>query len=42
MTTKDLETFIRAGGLLALGVGLWALNWWLYGRHVDARDVEPD
>jgi amino acid transporter len=35
MTTKDAEIFARAGALLLLGLVLWALNWWLHGRHVD-------
>jgi amino acid transporter len=39
MTTKDAETFARAGVLLAVGSGLWALNWWLHGRHVDPYDT---
>jgi amino acid transporter len=29
MTTKDAETFLRAGALLVVGVGLWALNRWV-------------
>ena len=37
MTTKDLEIFVRAGALLLVGVALWALNWWLYGR----RAIQP-
>ena len=39
MTTKDAETFARAGALLVVGIGLWALNWWLHGRHVDPYDT---
>ena len=39
MTTKDVEIFARAGALLVVGVGLWALNWWLHGRHVDPYDT---
>jgi amino acid transporter len=35
MTTKDAETFLRAGALLVVGVGLWAVNWWLLGRDKD-------
>ena len=35
MTTKDAETFVRAGGLIVLGLLFWAVNWWLHGRHVD-------
>jgi len=42
MTTKDLEIFIRAGALLAVGIALWALNWWLHGRHVNAYDGADD
>jgi APA family basic amino acid/polyamine antiporter len=40
MTTKDAEVFARAGALLLLGLGLWALNWWLHGRHVDPYATE--
>ncbi len=40
MTTKDGEIFARAGALLVVGTGLWALNWWLPGRHVDPYDTE--
>ncbi|MGH9009164.1 MAG: APC family permease [Acidimicrobiia bacterium] len=36
MTTKEAATFARAGGLLLVGVALWALNWALHGRHVEA------
>ena len=39
MTTKDAETFARAGALLAIGLALWALNWVVHGRHVDAYDT---
>jgi amino acid transporter len=39
MTTKDAEIFARAGVLLVVGSGLWALNWWLHGRHVDPYDT---
>lgn len=39
LTTKDLEIFARAGALLVVGAGLWALNWWLHGRHVDPYDT---
>jgi basic amino acid/polyamine antiporter, APA family len=35
MTTKEAESFVRAGALLILGLGLWILNWWLHGRRVD-------
>jgi amino acid transporter len=35
MTTKDADVFLRAGGLLLFGLVLWAVNWWLHGRHVD-------
>ena len=24
----------RAGRLILLGLVLWAVNWWLYGRHL--------
>jgi amino acid transporter len=40
MTTHDLETFARAGGLLLLGLALWAVNWWLHGRHVRSYVTE--
>jgi amino acid transporter len=36
MTTKDGETFARAGILLLAGVALWALNWALYARKEPA------
>jgi amino acid transporter len=39
MTTKEVEIFARAGLLLLVGIGLWALNWWLHGRHVDPYDT---
>jgi amino acid transporter len=39
MTTKDLEIFALAGILLLVGGALWALNWWLHGRHVDAYET---
>jgi basic amino acid/polyamine antiporter, APA family len=39
MTTKDAATFARAGALLIVGVALWAVNWWLHGRHVDPYDT---
>ncbi len=39
MTTKELEIFALAGGLLVLGTILWAINWWLHGRHVDPYDT---
>ena len=35
MTTKEAATFARAGLLLLVGVGLWAINWALHGRHVE-------
>jgi basic amino acid/polyamine antiporter, APA family len=35
LTTKEPETFARAGALMIVGVILWAINWWLHGRHVD-------
>ena len=40
MTTKDPEVFARAGVLLVIGLALWALNWWLHGRHVEAYVTE--
>ena len=36
MTSKEAETFARAGLLLAVGVVLWGLNWALHGRHMEA------
>ena len=39
MATKEADTFARAGLLLVVGVALWALNWWLHGRHVDPYDT---
>jgi amino acid transporter len=35
LTTKELETFIRGGALILLGIALWCVNWWVHGRHVD-------
>jgi basic amino acid/polyamine antiporter, APA family len=40
MTTKDAETFGRAGALIALGLLLWLVNWWVHGRHVDPYVTE--
>jgi hypothetical protein len=40
MTTKDADTFARAGALLVLGLLLWAVNWWLHGRHVEPYTTE--
>ena len=39
MATKDAAIFARAGILLLVGVVLWAVNWWLHGRHVDPYDT---
>ena len=39
MTTKEAATLARAGLLLLVGVALWAINWWLHGRHVDPYDT---
>jgi APA family basic amino acid/polyamine antiporter len=36
MTTKETATFARAGLLLLVGILLWAVNWWLHGRHAGA------
>jgi amino acid transporter len=33
MTTKEFDTFARAGLLLLIGVALFAVNWVLHGRH---------
>ncbi|HZI38786.1 MAG TPA: APC family permease [Acidimicrobiia bacterium] len=35
MTTKEAQTFARAGLLLLVGVALWAVNWSVHGRHVE-------
>jgi basic amino acid/polyamine antiporter, APA family len=40
ITTKDGETFARAGALVALGAALWVVNWWFHGRHVDPYETE--
>jgi hypothetical protein len=40
MTTKEPEVFLRAGGLLAVGVALWGLNWWLLGRRAEMYDTQ--
>jgi APA family basic amino acid/polyamine antiporter len=37
MTTKETAVFARAGLLLLIGILLWALNWWLHGRHVEPQ-----
>jgi amino acid transporter len=39
MTTKETETFARAGVLLLVGAVCWAINWLLHGRHVDPYDT---
>ncbi len=39
MTSKEGEIFARAGLLLLVGIALWAVNWWLHGRHVDPYDT---
>ena len=39
MTTKDAEVFARAGLLLLLGVILWAITWFLHGRHQPSLDT---
>ena len=36
MTSKEAATFGRAGFLLLIGIALWALNWAIHGRHVEA------
>jgi amino acid transporter len=36
-TDKEGPIWARAGLLLALGIGLWALNWLTHGRHHPAR-----
>jgi APA family basic amino acid/polyamine antiporter len=36
MATKEAQTFARAGLLLLVGIALWAINWALHGRHVEA------
>jgi basic amino acid/polyamine antiporter, APA family len=35
MTTKEAQTFARAGLLLLVGVVLWGINWAVHGRHVE-------
>ncbi len=40
ITTKDAEVFERAAALLAVGLVLWALNWWSHGRHVERYRTE--
>ena len=40
MTTKEAETFARAGALIVLGLLLWLVNWWVHGRHVDPYVTE--
>lgn len=40
MTTKDMETFARAGALIVLGLLLWLVNWWVHGRQVDPYATE--
>jgi APA family basic amino acid/polyamine antiporter len=37
---KEGEIWARAGLLLAVGLGLWALNWLTHGRHQPAYDTE--
>jgi APA family basic amino acid/polyamine antiporter len=37
MTTKEAATFARAGLLLLVGILLWAINWWLHGRHMEPQ-----
>ena len=39
LTTKDAEVFLRAGLLLLLGVVLWAITWFLHGRHQPPMDT---
>jgi amino acid transporter len=40
MTTKDGEVFARAAVLLLAGLALWAVNWWLHGRHAEQYRTE--
>ena len=40
MTTKHAEVFERAAALLAFGAVLWAINWWVHGRHVEPYETE--
>ena len=40
LTTKQPEAFARAGALLVVGIALWAVNWWLRGRHAEAYDTQ--
>ena len=37
--TKHAEVFARAGLLLLLGVVLWAVTWFVHGRHQPALDT---
>ena len=39
LTTKDADVFLRAGLLLLLGVVLWAITWFLHGRHQPSMDT---
>ncbi len=39
LTTKEGETFMRAGLLLAVGVALWLVTWLVHGRHQDPMDT---
>jgi basic amino acid/polyamine antiporter, APA family len=38
LTTKDGEIFLRAAILLAIGAALWAITWYLHGRHQSSMD----
>jgi APA family basic amino acid/polyamine antiporter len=40
MTTKEPEVFLRAGGLLAVGVALWGLNRWLHSRRAEMYEAQ--
>ncbi len=42
MTTKEPESFARAGVLLVVGIALWGFNWWLHGHHIEAYDTQAD
>jgi len=40
LTTKEGEVFLRAGLLLALGAVLYAITWFLHGRHQEGLSMD--
>ncbi|MDQ2699935.1 MAG: APC family permease [Actinomycetota bacterium] len=40
LTTKDSESFVRAGILLIIGAGLYLITWFGHGRHVKELHTE--